>query len=188
MNKPFKITSFIFGLVALFVAIQAMYSHKYASAKALANEYESVSVGQMKKDLECLALNIYREGGYEPIEGRIAIAQVTLNRVASPEFPNDICGVVYQKNKVVSKVVCQFSWYCDTAHRNRPINEKAYQESYEVAKKVYLEGFRLDGLKDALYYHADYVNPRWKLERINQIGTHIFYRPKGEDHPKLAGI
>jgi spore germination cell wall hydrolase CwlJ-like protein len=95
--------------------------------------------------------------------------------------------VVYQKNRVVTKLVCQFSWYCDASHRNRPINTKAYDEAYEVAKKVYLEGFRLDSLTDALYYHADYVRPRWKLERINQIGTHIFYKPKGADHPKLAG-
>ena len=188
MNKPFKVTSLIFGLVALFVAVQAMYNHKYASVKAAADDYEAASVAQLSKDLECLALNIYREGGYEPIEGRIAIAQVTLNRVVSSNFPNDVCGVVYQKNRVVTKTVCQFSWYCDSKHRNRPINQKAYDEAYEVAKKVYLEGFRLDSLKDALYYHADYVNPRWKLERINQIGTHIFYRPKGEDHPKLAGI
>ena len=188
MEKPFKVTSLFFGLVVVFVAVQAMYEHKYASAKLLSEEYESVSVGQLKKDLECLALNIYREGGYEPIEGRIAIAQVTMNRVSSSEFPNDICGVVYQKNRVVTKTVCQFSWYCDSKHRNRPVNPQAYQESYDVAKKVLLEGFRLDGLKDALYYHADYVQPRWKLERITKIGTHIFYRPKGEDHPKLAGI
>jgi spore germination cell wall hydrolase CwlJ-like protein len=166
---------------------QAMYYHMYFKESTASTDYESVTVSQLKKDLECLALNIYREGGYEPVEGRIAIAQVTMNRVASSDFPNDVCGVVYQKNKVVSKVVCQFSWYCDSRHRNRPINPKAYEEAYEVAKKVYLEGFRLDSLKDALYYHADYVNPRWKLERINKIGTHIFYRPKGADHPKLAG-
>jgi len=187
MNKSLKITSLFFGLIALLISVQYLYQSRYAS-KFLITEYESVSVAEVKKNLECLALNIYREGGYEPIEGKIAIAQVTLNRVESPDFPNDICGVVYQKNRVVSKVVCQFSWYCDVTHRNRPINPKAYQNSYEVAKKVYLEGFRLDGLKDALYYHADYVNPRWKLERISQIGTHIFYKPKGTDHPKLAGI
>lgn len=186
MYKQFKLTSIIFGLVILAVAVQILYQYRYANAAAV--NYDSVKVSQLRKDLECLALNIYREGGYEPVEGRIAIAQVTMNRVASPDFPNDICGVVYQKNVVVSKVVCQFSWYCDANHRSRKVNEEAYQESYEVAKKVLLEGFRLDGLKDALYYHADYVQPRWKLERIGKIGTHIFYKPKGEDHPKLAGI
>lgn len=187
MERSFRLTSIIFGIVVLSVVIQILYQNKYAAAAMRTTEYESVSVAQVRKNLDCLALNIYREGAYEPVEGRIAIAQVTMNRVESPDFPDDICGVVYQKNVVVSKVVCQFSWYCDTKHRNRPINEAAYKESYEVAKKVYLEGFRLDGLKDALYYHADYVQPRWKLERITKIGTHIFYRPKGADHPKLAG-
>ena len=78
----------------------------------------------------------------------------------------------------MEKVVCQFSWACDTAARTRPINAAAYNESYEVAKKVILEGFKLDSLKDALYYHANYVNPKWPLERIGSIGNHIFYKPK----------
>jgi spore germination cell wall hydrolase CwlJ-like protein len=47
-----------------------------------------------------------------------------------------------------------------------------------VAKKVLLENFRLDGLRDALYYHADYVNPQWQLDRIGKIGQHIFYKPR----------
>jgi spore germination cell wall hydrolase CwlJ-like protein len=47
-----------------------------------------------------------------------------------------------------------------------------------VAKKVILEGFKLDVLKDALFYHADYVNPRWGFEKIGKIGNHIFYRGK----------
>lgn len=187
MNSPIRITSILLGLVVFLFSIGLIYNQQYASAKTAKNDPESISIAQMKKDLECLALNIYREGGYEPIEGRIAIAQVTLNRVASDKFPNKVCEVVYQKSQVVSKTICQFSWYCDVSHRTRPINQKVYNEAYEVAKKVYLEGFRLDSLNDALYYHADYVNPRWKLERISKIGTHIFYRPKGADHPKLAG-
>jgi spore germination cell wall hydrolase CwlJ-like protein len=78
-------------------------------------------------------------------------------------------------------VICQFSWYCDANHRNRKINQEAYADSYAVAKKVYLEGFRLDGLNNALYYHADYVSPNWKLERITQIGAHIFYSGKRQE-------
>jgi spore germination cell wall hydrolase CwlJ-like protein len=187
MEKSLKLTSYLFGFLVLITAITSLYHYQYSDNISAKDDYESVTVAQLKKDLECLALNIYREGAYEPIEGRIAIAQVTMNRVLSKDFPNTVCGVVYQKNRVVTKTVCQFSWYCDASHRNRPINQKAYDESYEVAKKVLLEGFRLDSLTDALYYHADYVNPRWKLERINQIGTHIFYKPKGTDHPKLAG-
>ena len=129
----------------------------------------------VEERLTCLALNIYREAGHEPFEGKVAVAQVTLNRVEHPNFPKDVCAVVYQKNKFMEKVVCQFSWYCDNTHRARPINKAAYQESYEVAKKVMLEGFRLEGLKSALYYHADYVNPSWNLVKLTKIGRHIFY-------------
>jgi spore germination cell wall hydrolase CwlJ-like protein len=78
----------------------------------------------------------------------------------------------------MDKVVCQFSWACDQAAKTRPVNPSAYKESYEVAKKVLLEGFQLSVLKDALYYHANYVNPRWPLEKIGSIGNHIFYRGK----------
>ena len=57
----------------------------------------------------------------------------------------------------------------------KPIRDTVYTESMEVAKKVLLEGFRLPGLVNALYYHADYINPGWKRPKIMQIGHHIFY-------------
>jgi spore germination cell wall hydrolase CwlJ-like protein len=44
-----------------------------------------------------------------------------------------------------------------------------------VAKKVLLEGFRLPSLKNALYYHADYINPGWHKPQVAHIGHHIFY-------------
>jgi spore germination cell wall hydrolase CwlJ-like protein len=133
------------------------------------------SVESIEKNLSCLALNIYREAGHEPFEGKVVVAQVTINRTRDPNFPDTVCEVVYQKNSFMGKVVCQFSWYCDNAHRMRPINKQAYEESYKVAKMVYLEDFKLEGLKDALYYHADYVNPNWRKKKITKIGAHIFY-------------
>ena len=136
-----------------------------------------ITAAERQRQLDCLAINIYREAGHEPFEGKVGVAQVTLNRAAHPDFPKDICAVVYQKNNWSGRIVCQFSWYCDSTHRNRPIGS-VYEESYEVAKRVLLEGFRLPSLTDALFYHADYVNPQWRLDRIQQIGTHIFYRPR----------
>jgi len=124
-------------------------------------------------------MNIYREAGYEPFEGKVAVAQVTMNRVKDGRFGDDVCGVIYKKNVVMEKVVCQFSWACDSGAKTTPINNAAYNESYEVAKKVLLEGFKLDILKNALYYHANYVNPQWPLDKIGQIGNHIFYKQKG---------
>ena len=77
---------------------------------------------------------------------------------------------------IYEKMVCQFSWACDRDSLNRPLNKEAYNESMEVAKKVLLEGFRLPSLQHALYYHADYIDPGWKKEKITKIGHHIFYK------------
>jgi spore germination cell wall hydrolase CwlJ-like protein len=92
-----------------------------------------------------------------------------------------VCGVVYQKTAFYNKVVCQFSWFCETNHYTKPVYPKYYQESEEVARMVMLEGFRLSNLKNALYYHADYVNPKWNKEKVTQIGRHIFYKDKNEN-------
>lgn len=129
-----------------------------------------------ERQLVCLARNIYYEAGNEPFEGKVAVAQVTMNRAESGRFPDDICQVVYQKNKIYEKVICQFSWYCDRATVVRPVHKEVYDESMEVAKKVLLEGFRLPSLKDAMFYHADYINPGWNRSKIAKVGRHIFYR------------
>jgi spore germination cell wall hydrolase CwlJ-like protein len=182
MEKSLKFIAYVVGFIAVALMVQTVTLQKFAILKT-ANTYSSKDVMSIKvreQQLECLAINIYREAGYEPFEGKVAVAQVTMNRVASGKFGKDVCGVVYQKNVVMERVVCQFSWACDSVHKSRPIGKDAYTESYAVAKKVLLEGFKLDVLKDALYYHAVYVNPRWSLDKIGQIGQHIFYREKGK--------
>ena len=136
-----------------------------------------VSAEDVDRKLDCLAMNIYKEAGHEPFEGKVAVAQVTLNRADNPKFPKDVCKVVTQKNVIMEKVVCQFSWYCDGKPQKVP-NDEAYRDSYAVAKKVLLEGFRLDSLNEALYYHAVYIKPQWPHEKITQIGNHIFYKEK----------
>ena len=180
MEKSIRIISYIIGFVLVAVLVQTLTTTKFSGLKEKNGYYSQdvISIKTREQQLDCLAINIYREAGYEPFEGKVAVAQVTLNRVQAGKFGKDVCGVVYQKNVVMEKVICQFSWACDSVHKNRPINKEAYNESYEVAKKVLLEGFRLSVLKDALYYHATYVNPRWPLEKIGQIGQHVFYRGK----------
>jgi spore germination cell wall hydrolase CwlJ-like protein len=182
MEKSLKFLSCLLGLVLVALLVQSITSTKFAILKesSMLASSDVMTIKVRERQLDCLALNIYREAGHESFEGKVAVAQVTMNRVAHPDFPKDVCGVVYQKNVVMERVVCQFSWYCDSTHRNRPKNPEAYQESYEVAKKVLLEGFRLDILKEALYYHANYVNPRWNLDKIGSIGAHIFYKPKSK--------
>jgi len=169
--------SFIYAICTLlvFTLVTTTFKQKINSF-SLNGIPATYTAEQRVKQLDCLALNIYKEAGYEPFEGKVAVAQVTINRANDPRFPKDICQVVYQKNFFYKKTVCQFSWYCDIIHKNRPVNPAAFNESYEVAKKVLLENFRLNGLKDALYYHADYVNPKWNKEKVGKIGRHIFYK------------
>ena len=137
-----------------------------------------ISAADRAKQLDCLTRNIYWESASEPFEGKVAVAQVTINRVESGKFAPDICGVVYQKNIIAEKVVCQFSWMCDGSSKIRPIYPAHWKESEEVAKKVLLEGFRLPSMKNALYFHADYVNPRWGKPQVGKFGRHIFYADK----------
>ena len=180
MEKLFKFTAYLMGLVAVAFLVQNVTQTKMEKLREgqMLSSPDIVSIKTRERQLECLAMNIYREAGHENFEGKVAVAQVTMNRAAHPSFPKDVCAVVFQKSVVIDRVICQFSWYCDTAHRARPINQSAYNESMAVAKKVLLEGFRLDVMKEALYYHANYVNPRWPLEKIGSIGNHIFYKGK----------
>jgi spore germination cell wall hydrolase CwlJ-like protein len=167
---------FCFTLVVAIVA--QVTSVKLQTLKANDEVYRQgfVSAADRSKQLECLTKNIYYEAGIEPFEGKVAVAQVTLNRLESGRYGRDLCGVVYQKNVFMEKVVCQFSWTCTGVGAVKPIYGALYKESEEVAKKVLLENFRLPSMKDAIYYHADYVNPGWKKPVITKIGRHIFYR------------
>lgn len=179
MEFSIKTISKLFGLLFLTLLVSAVTSYKFVLIKDTVTDKPKsyVSAENVDRTLDCLAMNIYKEAGGEPFEGKVAVAQVTINRADDSRFPKDICKVVMQKNVIMEKVVCQFSWYCDGSNKTKP-NNTAYDESYAVAKKVLLEGFRLDSLNDALYFHAVYVKPQWPHVKITQIGNHIFYRNK----------
>jgi len=130
-----------------------------------------------KKELDCMASNIYFEASTQERIGKIGVAQVTMNRVRSPEFPNSVCEVVFQgpKNKK-HKHLCQFSWYCD----GKPDiirSKRMWRECIYIAKYVMLGGVP-DITKKSTHYHADYVRPWWakKMEKTVKLGDHIFYR------------
>jgi spore germination cell wall hydrolase CwlJ-like protein len=160
-------------LFAVFTASNLKFDYLRQANSNLPDNY--VSAAQRTKELECLTRNIYWEAASEPFEGKVGVAQVTMNRVQSGKFANSVCGVVYQKNVFYEKVVCQFSWYCEGNHKMKAVHGPLWIESEAVAKKVLLEGFRLPSLEAALFYHADYVSPGWKLPKIEKIGRHIFY-------------
>lgn len=170
-----KAAIILFGLLVVFKCVHYATDLRITSTST---DIVKLSARDMQKQIQCMAKNIYWEAGNEPFEGKVAVAQVTMNRVASGKFPESVCGVVYQKTAMYEKVVCQFSWFCEANNVTKPIHPKLYQESEDVAKMVMLEGMRLPSLKEAIYYHADYIDPKWNKQKITQIGHHIFYKEK----------
>ena len=175
MIRTIKIVINLLVVLAIGLTVQTAVNAKFTKLKEARETASPVTAQLRQKQLDCLARNIYHEAGYEPFEGKVAVAQVTINRAESGQFPSDICGVVYQKNIVYEKVLCQFSWYCAGPSVKQPMNGPVYTESMEVAKKVLLEGFRLPDLKNALYFHGDYIKPGWGKKPVAKIGRHIFY-------------
>ena len=130
----------------------------------------------LQSALMCLAMNIYHEARSEPVNGRIAIAEVTLNRVASKHYPDDICGVVYQKGKST----CQFSWTCDGAS-DTPHEKEAFNDAIRLAETMLVEGDNISAVgKNVTHYHNKTVKPYWLVDvtKVREIGNHIFYKIK----------
>ena len=130
---------------------------------------------------KCLALNIYFEAAVESTAGKLAVAQVTLNRVKSKRYPSTICRVIYEgvhtPNGFPVKNRCQFSWYCD-GKMDIPNEGNARRQSQEVAEYVLKNPKMLDITDSATHYHADYIpSPRWASARDKtvKIDTHIFF-------------
>jgi spore germination cell wall hydrolase CwlJ-like protein len=127
--------------------------------------------------LTCLTQAVYYEAGYEPLQGAQAVAQVVLNRVRHPIFPNTVCGVVYQG--VGLKTGCQFSFVCDGA-LNRTPAPAAWDRARQVADRA-LNGFVMSAVGEATHYHTDQILPWWAptVSKVANIGTQIFYRWRG---------
>jgi spore germination cell wall hydrolase CwlJ-like protein len=140
-----------------------------------------VAAADQQRALTCLTQAVYYEAGFEPGEGRRAVAQVVLNRVRHPAFPNSVCGVVYDG---ATRPGCQFSFTCDGSLRRSP-SPGAWQSAAQIAREA-LSGHVAASVGHATHYHANYVSPYWapRLTKIQQIGAHIFYRwPGGWGRP-----
>lgn len=129
-----------------------------------------------QRALHCLTQAVYYEAGFEPVEGRRAVAQVVLNRVRHPAFPNSVCGVVYDGS---SRPGCQFSFTCDGS-LSRPPAPAAWAAAERIAREA-LAGAVVPAVGLATHYHANYVAPYWapRLTKLAEIGAHIFYRWPG---------
>ena len=131
-----------------------------------------------ERERRCLATALYFEARGEPRRGQVAVAQVILNRVRSPLYPETICGVVFQGQM---RKGCQFSFACD-GHTDNPRNKEQWSLAQGLAKEVMTGDHWLPEVGYSLFYHANYVNPRWarSMRKIDKIGRHIFYKNRNE--------
>ncbi len=123
----------------------------------------------------CLSTAVYFEARGESYRGQVGVAQVVMNRVKNRNFPNSICGVVFQNKSWRNR--CQFSFACDGVP-DRVREPAAWAKAEEITQKVTSGEIYLPEVADAINYHANYVYPAWapRMKRLTQIGTHIFYR------------
>lgn len=170
------VASFIVATVIALLSIFAVHNNKSFAYKV---NYNALAP-DVRKQVDCLAENIYFESRGEPKLGQVAVAFVTLNRAYSDLFPGEICQVVKQKENRV----CQFSWYCEEKPKAMSVSKvltqsynPLYNDVRDLAVYVYVNYEKLeDPTKGALFFHANYVNPGWKgLEKTATIGNHIFY-------------
>ena len=143
-------------LVAMIVATSVVWLDKREARIAM----------RRAADLQCLAENVYYEARGEPLAGQYAVAEVTMNRVASARFPGSVCEVVHQRGA--------FSWTY-----NKPMPEPfgyEWRRARAVASSVY-QNIESPLAHGALYYHASYISPEWARgkQRVALIGRHLFY-------------
>lgn len=136
----------------------------------------SVDLRPLNKQEACLATAVYHEARGETLRGQFAVAEVIMNRVSSAEFPNSICGVVYQGVREGQMGGCQFSFACDGQSEAMP-NRRSARKARRIAQ-VMSNGGRRGLTEGALYFHTTAVNPPWaqQFRQTTQIGAHLFYR------------
>lgn len=125
----------------------------------------------------CLAQAVYFEARSEPLEGQLAVAQVILNRVKDRRYPDTLCKVVFQNERMRHR--CQFSFACD-GRSDQPYERRAWNVAQKMAL-VAMVGEWQDLSLQATHYHAEYVSPYWqaRMDQTARYGRHMFYRDRG---------
>jgi spore germination cell wall hydrolase CwlJ-like protein len=123
----------------------------------------------LSDEANCIAVAVYHEARGESLEGQLAVAQVIKNRAMSGKYPADWCGVVKQP--------WQFSFVRHGQFPSVDVNSDAWRKAVGITRLAVANAVP-SVPKDCLWYHANYVAPRWSnnLQRVSQIGAHIFYR------------
>lgn len=169
------ISSFAMAALPVF-ALTSIVAFAY-SQRSRVESHRVEAAHERAIELRCLAENIYYEARGEPLDGQYAVAEVTLNRVRSPYFPKTICAVVHDTrwDPLRHRYVAHFSW-TQMAERGEPWGPH-WQQAITVASAV-LDDAYMPLVPEALYYHADSVQPYWAGTKhsVARIGSHVFYR------------
>ena len=156
-------------LLALGFALHSVFA-RHEQARELAR-------AKQLADLECLARNVYYEARGEPADGQYAVAEVTMNRLASSRYPDTVCAVVHEKrwDELRGRYVGAFAW-TEFDAMAEPEGE-AWDAARKVAEDVYF-GRAPRQLDGATHFHATYLKPSWakQRKRVARIGGHVFYR------------
>ena len=192
--KP-KITTVASAVINSAVAIGliafTVISYNTAQAQAAIAAEQAIVSSRLDtitmEDRHCLSQNIFFEARNQTVQGQVAVAWVTLNRMEDDRFPGSICRVVRQSQKDANgqpiKNKCQFSWYCDGKSDIIPTNivaQRAWEDAMLIADVVLLDWARgLDSpVEHAVMYHAYYVRPNWRksFDPVAVVDDHIFYQ------------
>lgn len=147
------------------VAAPELQVERGAELSAMVSSLRASDAGS--REMECLATGIYYESKSESLAGQLAVGQVIANRAGSGRFPSSYCGVLFQRS--------QFSFIRGKSLPSTPRNGRQWQTAVAIAKIVD-RGLKLSSVGKALFFHARYVSPGWRLKRVASIGNHIFYR------------
>lgn len=123
--------------------------------------------GTLDQEMQCLAGTVYFESKGESLQGQLAVARVVLARVKSSRFPDSICGVVFQRS--------QFSFVRGGKMPPIRTGQQHWRNAVAIAKIAMNDGWE-SSVEGALFFHARYVSPGWRLKRLATIDNHIFYR------------
>jgi len=177
LDFPGQTMQFKPGLATLPPSAETIAYHP--TAAGLGFKYKGESQAEFEaRERRCLATAIYFEARGEPTRGQIAVGQVILNRVRSPQFPETICGVVYQGQMAPG---CQFSFACD-GKTDTPKPGAQWNLAQSLSRKITSGQVWLAEVGYSTYYHANYVRPGWAsaMNKIDAIGRHIFYKKRNE--------
>jgi spore germination cell wall hydrolase CwlJ-like protein len=124
---------------------------------------------ELSADIKCLAQAVYFEARGEPLAGQLAVARVVINRATSGLYPPDYCAVVTQRS--------QFSFVKGGRIPEADEGSEAWHRARAIAQIAHGDLWQSEA-RDALYFHASYVNPSWarRKTQLARIDTHIFYR------------